>query len=260
MRHLTNQQKNTSNALHFQLFDHIGEIADDVDCLVTVLIDEVESIASSRSNSARSNEPGDAVRVVNSVLTSLDALRRRPNCLVLCTSNMVQGIDAAFRDRVDLQIYLGPPNAAARVQIIISCLHELMERGIIAPAERLESSLILMSEDDVASNGDSIGEERSVETDGGGGDDGGGGGGGSSQHQQRTNWRHLLHVVKLSEGMSGRGLRKLPLKAHAYYLQRPVVTLSNFLYAIQAVLEEQAGSAGEMCNGGGGGARACEDV
>ena len=82
-----------------------------------------------RSSSARSNEPGDAIRVVNAVLTSLDALRRRyffqisyfvattffsltflrlflsfapifyfflyfrPNVLVLCTSNMVDSID-----------------------------------------------------------------------------------------------------------------------------------------------------------------------
>jgi SpoVK/Ycf46/Vps4 family AAA+-type ATPase len=65
------------------------DIADDEDTLVCVLIDEVESIASARTSSLRSNEPGDAIRVVNSVLTSLDSLRRKPNVLVLCTSNMV---------------------------------------------------------------------------------------------------------------------------------------------------------------------------
>lgn len=53
--------------------------------------DEVESITSNRSSSMSSNEPGDAVRVVNAVLTSLDALKRRPNVLVLCTSNMQVG-------------------------------------------------------------------------------------------------------------------------------------------------------------------------
>ena len=97
-----------------KLFDHIGDIADDEDCFVCVLIDEVESITSARSASARSNEPGDAVRVVNSVLTSLDALKRRKNVLVLCTSNMLDSIDAAFRDRIDLCIYMGPPPAKAR--------------------------------------------------------------------------------------------------------------------------------------------------
>ena len=158
-----------SGKLVMKLFDHINEIAEDEECFVAVLIDEVESITASRSSASRrsvlfyphmqtpchpfsnitlhllitmhtSNEPGDAVRVVNAVLTSLDALRRRPNVLVLCTSNMVESIDAvrphlfghllvffvlcdslslapcqqAFRDRVDLQIYLGPPPVLAR--------------------------------------------------------------------------------------------------------------------------------------------------
>lgn len=76
-----------------KLFEHIAEIADDEDCFVAVLIDEVESITASRSSASRSNEPGDAVRVVNAVLTSLDALRRRPNVLVLCTSNMIESTD-----------------------------------------------------------------------------------------------------------------------------------------------------------------------
>lgn len=39
-------------------------------------------------------DPSDAIRAVNAVLTSLDTLRRRKNILVLCTSNMMDGIDA----------------------------------------------------------------------------------------------------------------------------------------------------------------------
>ena len=41
-----------------KMFEHIAEIAEDEQTLVLVLVDEVESIASSRSSSARSNEPG----------------------------------------------------------------------------------------------------------------------------------------------------------------------------------------------------------
>jgi pachytene checkpoint protein 2 len=82
-----------SGKLVMKLFDHISEIAEDEDCFVAVLIDEVESITASRSSASRSNEPGDAVRVVNAVLTSLDTLRRRPNVLVLCTSNMIESTD-----------------------------------------------------------------------------------------------------------------------------------------------------------------------
>jgi predicted DNA-binding ribbon-helix-helix protein len=126
-----------SGKLVMKLFDHIHEIAEDEECFVAVLIDEVESITASRSNASRSNEPGDAVRVVNAVLTSLDALRRRPNVLVLCTSNMVDSIDPAFRDRVDLQIYLGPPPLRARYHILLSCINELLDRGIIRPRQTI---------------------------------------------------------------------------------------------------------------------------
>ena len=77
-----------SGKLVMKLFEHVTEIAEDTTCLVIILVDEAESLASSRSSSSRGGEPGDAVRVVNSVLTSLDALRRRPNVLVLCTTNM----------------------------------------------------------------------------------------------------------------------------------------------------------------------------
>jgi predicted DNA-binding ribbon-helix-helix protein len=121
-----------SGKLVMKLFDQIGEIADDDECFVCVLIDEVESIASARSASSRSNEPGDAVRVVNAVLTSLDTLKRRQNVLVLCTSNMIDGIDEAFRDRVDYSVYIGPPSPQARYEILSSCILELCRKGIIS--------------------------------------------------------------------------------------------------------------------------------
>jgi len=126
-----------SGKLVMKLFNHINDIADDEECMVAVLIDEVESISANRS--FQGNDPGDAVRVVNAVLTSLDALRRRPNVMVLTTSNMMQVIDPAFQDRVDVSLYLGPPSARARYDILHSCLVELMERGIIHPTVSLSS-------------------------------------------------------------------------------------------------------------------------
>ena len=77
-----------SGKLVMKLFSHIEELSEDDQCLVVVLIDEVESLTAARASSSRGNEPGDAVRVVNAVLTSLDSLRRRPNVLLLCTSNL----------------------------------------------------------------------------------------------------------------------------------------------------------------------------
>jgi pachytene checkpoint protein 2 len=80
-----------SGKLVMKLFDHILELAEDKRCLVIVLIDEVESITVSRKPT--SNEPGDAIRVVNAVLTSLDSLKRLNNVLVLSTSNLIDSID-----------------------------------------------------------------------------------------------------------------------------------------------------------------------
>lgn len=94
-----------SGKLVMKLFTHIGEIAEDPKCLIVLLIDEVESIASARSASSTSGEPGDAIRVVNAVLTSLDNLRRKPNVLVLCTSNMIESLDPVSYKICKLLIY-----------------------------------------------------------------------------------------------------------------------------------------------------------
>lgn len=122
-----------SGKLVMKMFSHIQELAEDRSCLVVVLIDEVESITSSRSSSGNSNEPGDAVRVVNAVLTSLDSLKRLPNVLLMCTSNLIDSVDSAFMDRVDMKVFLGPPPLRARYLILQSCLSELMDKRIIAP-------------------------------------------------------------------------------------------------------------------------------
>ena len=79
--------------LVLKLFEYITDIASDPKFFVSILIDEVESLVSSRVNNNEQNEPQDSVRAVNAVLTSLDQLKRNSNVLVLCTSNMIHGID-----------------------------------------------------------------------------------------------------------------------------------------------------------------------
>eukprot|EP00602_Paraphysomonas_sp_CaronLab_P000870 CAMPEP_0185031322 /NCGR_PEP_ID=MMETSP1103-20130426/18727_1 /TAXON_ID=36769 /ORGANISM="Paraphysomonas bandaiensis, Strain Caron Lab Isolate" /LENGTH=391 /DNA_ID=CAMNT_0027566813 /DNA_START=62 /DNA_END=1234 /DNA_ORIENTATION=+ len=183
-----------SGKLVMKLFNHIAEIADDPDMLVCVLIDEVESIASSRQ-AVSSSEPGDAVRVVNAVLTSLDSLKRRPNVMVLCTSNMLTSIDSAFLDRVDLQVSLGPPDPTARYRILHSCIAELAQKGVVLMDSTITNDPPLNSTEDSDS-------------------------------------KLLWKVAQDCEGMSGRALRKLPLKAHALFLQRSQVSLHQFLSAL----------------------------
>jgi pachytene checkpoint protein 2 len=214
-----------SGKLVMKMFEHVREIAEDADCFVCILIDEVESLTASRSAASESNEPGDAVRVVNAVLTSLDALRRLPNVLVLCTSNMIEGIDPAFRDRLDVALYIGNPNRRARRAILVSCLTELMNKGIIRPAVTFREG-----------EGSGGGEESTIK--GGEGDMGEGEGEGEDEIET------LLHsAVMISDGLSGRALRKLAVRAHAFHVQRAVASCATFLSAMVLVLQSAAADA-----------------
>ncbi|KAH0474715.1 MAG: hypothetical protein KVP17_003061 [Porospora cf. gigantea B] len=117
-----------SGKLVLQMFDQVRELLDR-DVFVVLLIDEVESLTASREGAK--NEPTDAIRVVNALLTQLDLLKRRCNCLVLSTSNMPELIDAAFKDRVDFAQYIGPPGPKCRREILHSSVNELVKKGVV---------------------------------------------------------------------------------------------------------------------------------
>ncbi|BFF89831.1 pachytene checkpoint protein 2 homolog [Drosophila madeirensis] len=119
-----------SGKLVARLFAKIGELVADPNNLVCLLIDEVESLAYARS-SMNSNEPRDAMRVVNALLTHLDEIKTRPNVLILATSNLAQSIDLAFLDRADIRQYIGYPAMPAIRSIYKSMLVELMSAGIV---------------------------------------------------------------------------------------------------------------------------------
>jgi ATP-dependent 26S proteasome regulatory subunit len=52
-----------SGKLVGRLFDQIEELAQDTECLVFILIDEIESISSARSSAFAGSEPTDSIRV-----------------------------------------------------------------------------------------------------------------------------------------------------------------------------------------------------
>ncbi|KAG8139654.1 hypothetical protein E2320_002427 [Naja naja] len=66
-----------SGKLVTKMFQKIQEYIDDKDCLVFVLIDEVESLTVARSSFQAGTEPSDAIRVVNAVLTQMDQIKRK---------------------------------------------------------------------------------------------------------------------------------------------------------------------------------------
>lgn len=93
----------------------------------------MESLTAARTSALSGSEPSDAVRVVNALLTQLDALRHRSNVLILTTSNITEAIDIAFVDRADIKQYIGLPGDQARYEILRSCIVELISSGIIGP-------------------------------------------------------------------------------------------------------------------------------
>lgn len=131
-----------SGKLVMKMFQTITEIADDAETLVVVMIDEVESLTAARKNAMSGNEPSDALRVVNAVLTQIDNLRRYPNVLLMCTSNItgmyddgddvivIGAIDLAFVDRADVKQYIGNPSTSARYSILKSCIDEMIRVGL----------------------------------------------------------------------------------------------------------------------------------
>lgn len=214
----------TSGKLVSALFQLIRDmVEDDPSSLVCVLIDEVESLASSRSNTSSNGDPTDAMRAVNSLLTSLDRLRQFPNVLVLATTNLTGSVDAAFVDRVDLKLHIGLPILAARYNILHSCIGELIRVGIVRCDERFCSGFAAFGDTEDAG-------EHKMDT---------------SLESTKMNTRLLLQCAREAEGLSGRSLRKLPLQAHALWIasdneeESGIVLLERFLEALSIAIQDE---------------------
>ncbi|KAK5164019.1 uncharacterized protein LTR77_010110 [Saxophila tyrrhenica] len=112
-------------------FERIHSMAQSRSTLVCVVIDEVETIASLRSKSTSGSECNDGLRATNQLLTSLDRLRNLPNIIVICTSNLIDAIDSAFLDRVDIKQLIPAPSPAAIYNIFRSCISELVRSSLV---------------------------------------------------------------------------------------------------------------------------------
>jgi DNA polymerase III delta prime subunit len=81
-----------SGTLVEQAFRSIMGIASDSTGLVCVIIDEVESLMTSREKSVARNEVSDVIRVTNQLLTAIDRLREFPNIIMFFTSNLLSSL------------------------------------------------------------------------------------------------------------------------------------------------------------------------
>jgi pachytene checkpoint protein 2 len=130
-------------------------LVEEEDTFVCVFIDEVETITARREQAITGNEPLDAMRAVNTLLTALDRLRHHMNIIILCTSNLISALvsdygsitlnslsqsdgfnnfhiqDNAFIDRIDIKQFIPHPNATVIYEIYKSCFENLNKCGVI---------------------------------------------------------------------------------------------------------------------------------
>lgn len=81
-----------------------------------VLIDELDSLAPHREKSGAQSD----VRIVTQLLSLLDGMLKVDGVIVIGTTNRVDAIDVALRrpGRFDREIFIGPPEASGRLDIL----------------------------------------------------------------------------------------------------------------------------------------------
>ncbi|KAB8265675.1 cytochrome C1 family-domain-containing protein [Aspergillus pseudonomiae] len=124
-----------SGKLVSKTFENIESLLEEEeDTFVCLIIDEIETLAARRERALGGNEPFDAVRAVNALLTGLDRLKTHANVVVICTSNLVTALDQAFLDRVDIKQFVPYLSNRAIYGIYKECLEELSRCEIIEGA------------------------------------------------------------------------------------------------------------------------------
>ncbi|CAH0563536.1 unnamed protein product [Brassicogethes aeneus] len=194
-----------------RMFRKIHEVIENSNMLVCVLIDEVESLVHAR-DLCTDSDPSDSIKVVNAVLTQIDQLKKHPNVLIFCTSNMTNTIDVAFVDRADIKQYLGLPSMNATYKIYHSCLEELIKAQVIFCDKNIEDVQNI--------NKNECMDEVS---------------------------KKLLEICKKSEGLSARCLRKIPFIAHALFVCSKFVQINDFLDAMEKAIDREHAERSYFC-------------
>lgn len=102
-----------------------------------VLLDEVESLAVSRTGASLETNPVDVHRATDAVLAGIDHVSRDcPNVMFVATTNHIAGVDAAFLSRADLIEEIGLPGAPAIARILRDSLSALV------PADRIDDAAL----------------------------------------------------------------------------------------------------------------------
>lgn len=118
------------------IFESISELSSsNTTTLFVLVIDEIESLAGSRSRSGEQGEVHDAVRATNALLRGFDRIKNRNNVLIICTSNLLDSLDSAFVDRCSEKIVVPRPGATAMYDILRHGLQMLVDEEIVSISE-----------------------------------------------------------------------------------------------------------------------------
>lgn len=212
-------------------FEAVRARARDPHTLVCVIMDEVETIAGRRRGLQQHDggmaEGGDGLRATNQLLTALDRLRTLPNVLVLCTSNLLEAIDPAFLDRVDLAQLIPAPSPRAIYDILRSCLNELGRSGLIASPSSSGSALSSprgLVETDTSAPLIPTFAEMTVCFAGG---------------QTHSTPKRIWEVAQRCQGFSGRSLRRLPILGLAMYTWGGTCSVDEAVGALEEAVGQE---------------------
>ncbi|PGH10628.1 hypothetical protein AJ79_05342 [Helicocarpus griseus UAMH5409] len=227
-----------SGKLVARMFDNIESmLEEEPDTFVCVFIDEVETLTARREQSVNGNEPFDAMRAVNALLTALDRLRHRPNVVVLCTSNLITALDSAFLDRVDIKQFMPNPSSRVIYEIYRSCLENLSQCGLVQGAT---FDVIRVDQDNPETELKYISTPAETLV--------------LPSHTEMVLWyqlfpesipKQLADVAEASVGLSGRSLRRLPALSLVLYTDGTACSAGQAVQALGRGVEAEKRAAEE---------------
>ncbi|XP_063900245.1 uncharacterized protein LOC135119785 [Zophobas morio] len=209
-----------SGKLVNRMFEKIQDLIADERTFVFVLIDEIETLVTSRKKLTE-NEPSDVMRVVNTILTQIDQLRNYSNVMLLTTSNMLISIDCAFIDRADVKFYVGLPSESAIYAILYSCILELIRVNLITSPHKGPPLLLPLDElNEKFQNNSQLKEKRVANSD------------------------HLRKISSLCRELSARTIKKLPFMAYVSLLSEisNPIDLEGFLSQLEIATKKEGSS------------------
>ncbi|OAX82914.1 hypothetical protein ACJ72_02739 [Emergomyces africanus] len=221
-----------SGKLVGRMFDNIENmLEEEPDTFVCVLIDEVETLTARREQSLHGNEPFDAMRAVNALLTALDRLRHRPNVVVFCTSNLISALDSAFLDRVDIKRFMPNPSSRIIYEIYKDCLENLSNCGLIQ-GSTFDVIRVEPDNPDTALKYVSYPAETLV----------------LPSHTEMVLWyqlfpesipKRLADLAEASVGLSGRSLRRLPALSLVLHMESAKCSIEQAVEALARGVGEE---------------------